>query len=206
MNEIAYLIAETTNHVVEAAPVIAAEAGAHAAEVAEAESQTGLLGTFGISWKLFLAQLLNFGIIVFVLTKFVFKPLLKTMDERKSVIVKGLNDAKLAEDALEKAKQAETEIVVGARRQAKELIDEAKNQGETEKQRRIEKSSEIINQRLAESKIAAQKEAEESKKSAEKEIGTLVISATQKVTNGLLDEKKHRKLIDDAIKELESYG
>ena len=216
MNEIAYLVAEATNHVAETAPIIAdatahatntamviAEGASHATEVSE---DVGLLGTFGLDWKLFLAQLINFGIIVFVLTKFVFKPLIKTMDERKAKLEKGVKDADEAEKALTSAKDAEAQIVADARKHAKELVDEAKQQGESEKQKRVQKSSEIIATQLEESKKQAMRDAEQAMGGVRKDIGVLVAEATNRVTNGLLDEKKHRKLIDEAISELETHG
>ena len=40
---------------------------AHAAEeVAHSEAQTGVLGTFGVNWKFFVAQLINFSIVIFI--------------------------------------------------------------------------------------------------------------------------------------------
>ena len=65
-----------------------------------------LIKTFYIDWKLLIAQLVNFGIVLWVLYKFAIKPLSKTMDARTEEIEKSLEDAKKIEASLA---QTETE-------------------------------------------------------------------------------------------------
>ena len=48
-----------------------------------------LLGNLGINGKLFMAQLINFAILFFILRKFAYQPILKVLDERKDKIDKG---------------------------------------------------------------------------------------------------------------------
>jgi len=95
-----------------------------AAEAATHETETGLLGTFGLNWKLFLAQLINFSVIVFVLTKWVYRPLIKTMDARRLKIEEGVKNASLAEQKLGSAKETESKMLREARSQAQEIIYE----------------------------------------------------------------------------------
>lgn len=45
---------------------------------------------FGINWKLMIAQLINFAVLVFILGKFVYKPILKALDARKKKIEEGI--------------------------------------------------------------------------------------------------------------------
>jgi F-type H+-transporting ATPase subunit b len=187
----------------------ATEAAPHAAEAAShvAEADTSLLGTFGLDWKLFLAQLVNFSVIVFVLTKWVYKPLIKTMDERKKKIEDGVKNAETAEKKLHSAKDEEEKIINEARAAGKEILDEGKKRGETERQKRVDASKVIIEEQLKESKERITRETEAAKQRAEKDIAGLVIGAAEKVTKTVLDEKTHRKLIQDSIKELEtSHG
>lgn len=178
---------------------------AYAASEAAAHEATGngLLGTFGIDVKLFLAQLLNFAIVVFVLSKWVFKPLMKKMEERKSIVEDGLRKAEQAEEALRGAKESEAQIIKEARIQAKDLIDDGKNRGDFEKQSRIQKSSEIIAQQLMESKQQAVSMIEEERAMARTQLAELIGAATEKVSKKAIDAKTHRKLIDEAIAELE---
>src|SRR5574340_228833 len=85
---------------------------AYAAEEAASEaSNQGLAGTLGINWKLFIAQLVNFGIILAVLWKWVFIPVAKNLAARTEKIEKSLNDAdRIAREKEEFAKWREAEM------------------------------------------------------------------------------------------------
>lgn len=178
---------------------------AHAASEAAVHetAEGGLLGTFGINLQLFLAQLLNFAIVVFVLSKWVFKPLMKKMEERRGIVEEGLKKAEQAEQALIGAKEAETSIVKEAREHAKEIVDEARERGEHEKQQRIQKSTEIIAQQLKESKQQASQMVDEERAHAKAELAGLIGLATEKISKKAIDTKTHRALIDEAINDLE---
>src|SRR3989344_5376390 len=107
-----------------------------------------LLGTLGIDWKLFLAQLVNFGIVLFVFWKWVVKPLGKTLAERQKRIETGLQNADLMTEEKKKvrldadkvlrltndsANQIKQETIVDAQKQAAKVIEQAKISIESEK-------------------------------------------------------------------------
>ena len=82
------------------------------------------LAQLGIDWKLLLAQVVNFGILLFILKRFAYQPMLQLMDERAARIEKGLKDAEAAEQKLRSVEEEEKAILAGARQQAKELLVE----------------------------------------------------------------------------------
>jgi len=56
-----------------------------------------LISTFHIEWQLIIAQLVNFAIVLFVLWKFAYNPILKTLNDRTKKIEKGVKDAEDAD-------------------------------------------------------------------------------------------------------------
>src|SRR3989338_3819244 len=71
---------------------------AHAAEESvqvAAESSGGIAGTFGLDWRLMLAQFINFGLALFILWRWVVRPLSKTLNQRQARIEKSLKDAEV---------------------------------------------------------------------------------------------------------------
>lgn len=118
-----------------------------------------ILSTLGIDWTLLLAQMVNFGIVLFVLQRFVYKPLLATIDKRRALAqqtvdgaahmqreldnLEVLRDAKLRQadaDAGAIIQRAKTEaetlrtgIVDAARRQAADIVERGKQQVEQER-------------------------------------------------------------------------
>lgn len=81
-----------------------------------------VLGSIGFNWHVALANFINFLIILFILNKFVFKKVLKTVDERKSLISKGLDDARIAEKKLFAASEESAEIISASKSEGENII------------------------------------------------------------------------------------
>ena len=81
-----------------------------------------ILAKIGFDWQVALANLVNFLIIFFLLKKFLFGPIAKTLAERKKAISEGLQNAALATDALSEAKKEGDKIIAEAKAQANTII------------------------------------------------------------------------------------
>lgn len=171
----------------------------------EVTSQPGVLELFGLNGKLFLAQLINFAVVLFVVARWVYKPLLKAIDAREGTIQKGLQDAEEAKrerqaavaDARSAHDQAQVEaraLIEVARREA--IVERAKLMAETQVE--LERQLNEARTRLKEEKLVMTA-------AFKKEMVELVLAATTKVVAKTLDEKGHRALIEEAIKELEEH-
>src|SRR5258708_1800420 len=69
------------------------------------------LTQFGIDWKLFVSQLVNFALILVFLRFFVYKPILKVIKERNEKIREGLNKAKEADIRLKEVDEINKEKI-----------------------------------------------------------------------------------------------
>lgn len=194
----------TNDHDIEttAAPVEEA-ATTHATTVAvdeHASGEAGLLASLGIEGKLFVAQLINFALILAVLWKFAYKPLLKAMDERSKKIEQGLKDAASAGSAAKLAEEDRLKIVAEARKAAKEIMDNAAVAAEKERAdgtaRAKAEVAKVVEQGRAQLAADQQKMLDESKA----ELGSLVALATEMVLKQKMDAKTDAALIDTAIK------
>ncbi len=104
---------------------------------------------FGIDWKLFLSQLVNFVLILIVLKFFVYNPVLKTLKERNKKIKEGLDKAEEAGvrlkevDAIGKAKIKEAETasikIIKATEDKAKLLDQELQKKSEEKQIKLQK-------------------------------------------------------------------
>ena len=158
-----------------------------------------LFTSLGLNAKLFVAQLINFGILLFVMYRFVYKPILRLLDDRTKKIEKGLADADASRQKLEEMTEREREIVTEAKKQAKELIAAAEAQAQVNRDEIIasakEESTKILQQ--------SQKNIEEQKiqliGDVKKEVAQLVMTAVEKVIGEKMDEKQDTKIINDAI-------
>lgn len=158
-----------------------------------------LIKTFHIDWKLIIAQLVNFAIVLFVLYKFAYGPMMKLMDERTKKIDKGLKDAENSHKKLQEIAEKEKAVLVEARKQAQEIVAKAEAAASKTK-------DEII----AESKQQAQKILDDTAKKIELEknqmlaevktqVAELVVAATGKVIDEKMDGEKDRKIIEGVL-------
>ncbi len=86
---------------------------------------------FGINWKLLIAQLINFAILVFVLGKFVYKPIMKALDKRRHKIEEGVVFSDKAKKELEGVEVLKTAELQKAERAGQEIIK--KSEGDAQK-------------------------------------------------------------------------
>jgi F-type H+-transporting ATPase subunit b len=86
-----------------------------------------LFAAFGINWHLLLIQAVNFGLLLGVLTYFLYKPILRIIDERQAKIAEGVRTAQEATQKLEDAKVKGEEMVGGAAREAESLVAAARS-------------------------------------------------------------------------------
>ncbi len=161
-----------------------------------------LLGTFGINWKLLLAQLINFSIVVFLLSKYVFGPISKKLSERSEKLQTALDDAKRIEAEKSEFEKWKQEAETQARQEASNIITNATTEAELQKKQILEQT------RLEQSKIIAQAktqiEDEEQKmvNNVKGEMADMITKATEKILNEKMDQKKDAELIKKALKEV----
>jgi F-type H+-transporting ATPase subunit b len=65
-----------------------------------------ILSSLGVHWTSLLAQIVNFGILAFVLTKLVYKPLIKSLEDREQVIKQIGENSQKTESLLEMLKRS----------------------------------------------------------------------------------------------------
>lgn len=161
-----------------------------------------LVSTFHLDVKLFVAQLINFGIIFFVLYRFAFKPLFKVVEERSTTIEKSLADAKEIEGRLQDSHKEAEDILKKAKGEAADFMEQAKNKAEENRQALVVKTKEELAQIVAKEKIKIEAMHQESLEEVKKELGSLVLAATEKVLAEKMTGKNDEELITKAIKSL----
>ncbi|MFH0951922.1 MAG: F0F1 ATP synthase subunit B [Patescibacteria group bacterium] len=159
-----------------------------------------LIEGLGLDWKLLLAQLVNFAILLAILYKFAYKPLIKMLHDRSDKIDKSLKDAKKIEEDLKEIEVLREETMSKTRREAQTLLDKAKANGEQMKQEMASKAKEdvekIVGEAHTEINLAKQKMISEAKE----ELGELVVSSAELILREKIDTDKDKELIDKSLK------
>ncbi|MCX6713311.1 MAG: isocitrate/isopropylmalate family dehydrogenase, partial [Candidatus Vogelbacteria bacterium] len=90
-----------------------------------------LFSQLGINWPMLLAQAVNFGVLLTVLTIFVYKPLMKAMEERRKKIELGVKGGELAEQKIAEAEAVGVEKMKAADREAIKIVGVAEQKATT---------------------------------------------------------------------------
>ena len=167
----------------------------------EPQVTQSVLGTLGINWMLFMAQLVNFGIVVFVMWKWVYTPLLAVLDKRNKEIEDGLKNAQAAKKNLADANLEKEAILKEARVVSNSILDEAQSKADKMRGEKLAQAKEEIEKIVAEAKDKIQNERAASFSALQGDIAELVAEATTKVV-GKMGEADRRDSIREAIKEL----
>jgi F-type H+-transporting ATPase subunit b len=166
-----------------------------------AESSSSGLGALGVDPKAFLIQLITFGLAYFVLRRYAFGPIIKTLHERREIIENGvkLGEQMQKEKAAFEAKMAE--LLQGARREADGIIGSAQETAKENIREAEDKARQKAQLILEEADRRIEQETARVRKQLEKELATLVAEATEAVIEEKVDAKKDAALIERALKE-----
>ena len=158
-----------------------------------------LISTFHIDIKLIIAQLVNFGIVLFVLKKFAYGPVLKMMQERTDKIEKGMADAESAGKKILEIAEKEKEVLVEARKQAQEIVTKAEEIAKKNKEEIIAEAKNQSEKILSDSAKKIEQEKNQMMQEVKGQIAELVIAATGKVIGEKMDSEKDRIIIEKVI-------
>ncbi len=159
-----------------------------------------LISIFHIDWRILIAQIINFGIIFFVLYRFAFKPLAKMMNDRTKLIEKSLGDARDIEKKLTETSSEQTEILAQAKRDALAIVEKANVQSEANKAKLIEKTKAEVAVIVAQEKEKISAEKDNLRLELKKEMADLVVLAVEKVLAEKMTSAKDQELIAKSLK------
>jgi F-type H+-transporting ATPase subunit b len=157
---------------------------------------------FGVTWPLFISQVLSFSIVALLLHRFAYRPILHVLAERQQRIAEGLANAEKIKAELAQTEAARQEVLRQADAQADRLIEEARAAAarvqEQETQKAIAEAQRILTKAREEAaQIHARSLAE-----LKREVGHLVIETTGKVTGKILTDADKQTLAEETAKEL----
>ncbi len=172
------------------------------AAVAEEVKKASALGTLGVDWKLFLAQLVNFGVIFVILWRWVFKPIGSHLEERTTKIEQSLQDAEEIIKEKEEFDRWKSEQLNEVRLQANQIITNAKQEAESLRAEILAKTK-TEEQRLKDETVKQlEKERDALMDEAKKDLATLAVKVAERVLGSELKESHHQALAQNAIEQI----
>jgi len=147
--------------------------------------------------------LVAFAITFFVLRKYAFGPIQKAIDDRREKIRMSIQEADRARDEARKLLEEHRALIGKAKGEAEEILAEARRIADSQRERVKEETEADRQRRLEETKRQIEAETQRALEQIRAEVASLTLIATTKVTGKVLDRDDHKRLIEDAIGELD---
>jgi F-type H+-transporting ATPase subunit b len=144
-----------------------------------------------------------FLIALFVLKRYAFGPIQKAIDDRRDRIRQSIEEADRAREEARSLLEEHRKLVGKAKSDAEEILAEARKQSDAQRDRVREETEADRQRRLEETKRQIDAETQRALEQIRAEVAELTLVATAKVTGKVLDRDDHRKLIEDAIGDLD---
>ena len=151
-----------------------------------------------------LAQMLNFFILVWILARFAYKPLVSMMQERKERIAKDLADAETARKEAEQFKADYAAQIANARQEAQQIVEKAVQQAEATTREQLAAAREQIEREKERARQDIVNERDRAMNNLRNEVISLSVAMATKVVAKDMDRETNTKLIEDAIAKLDS--
>lgn len=151
-----------------------------------------------------LAQMLNFFILVWILARFAFKPLVSMMQERRDRIAKDLADAQNARQEAEQFKSDYAAQIANARQEAQQIVEKAVQQAEATTREQLAAAREQIEHEKERARQDIVNERDRAMNNLRNEVISLSVAMATKVVAKDMDSETNTKLIEDAIAKLDS--
>lgn len=154
------------------------------------------MAQLGINGPFLITQIVNFLVLVWLLHRFAYKPVLNMLAERRRRIEEGLRAADLAREEAARQRAALEKQLEEERRRAQERIAEAARQSEQLREQILAEARAEAERIIAEAREQAALERERILQDARRQIADLSLLVAQKVVGESLDETRHHQLIE----------
>jgi len=160
------------------------------------------LQTLGIQWPKLVAQVINFAIVMFVLWKWAYQPVLKMLELRRDKVAESITNADKIKAELAATEAKRLEVLNQANDQANKLIEEARAAAARVQAQETQRAVAAAEQIVAKAREATTQDHARMLTELKREVGRLVVQTTAAVTGKVLTPEDQRRLIEDANKQL----
>jgi F-type H+-transporting ATPase subunit b len=144
-----------------------------------------------------------FGLTFLVLRRFAFGPIQKIIDQRRERIQSSIEEAEKARSEARRLLEEHRALIGQARGQSEQILSEARKVAESMTRRVKEETEADRQRRLEETKRQIEAETQRALEQIRTEVAELTLIATTKVTGKVLEDADHKRLIDEAIRDLD---
>jgi len=150
--------------------------------------------------------LLVFGITMVLLSRLAFPRITAALDKRQKAIEDSIDSAERTREEADKILAEYRERLQEARAQADEIVQSARQMGETHERESKEQAKELASDAAQRAQRDIEAATQRALQELRREVADLTIAATEKVTRKTLDSADQKRLVEEALSELDFSG
>lgn len=157
---------------------------------------------FGLKPQLIVAQMVNFALVAFVLYRFAFRPVMKTLDERQKRIAQGLQDAEDARKQLEDAQARHAAVLREAQVEAQAIVRESQKSARLLLEKQTQEAAAKVEEMLEKGRQASDLERRKMLDEVRGEVARLVVLTSSRVLARELSAEDRARFNTSAAREI----
>ncbi len=151
----------------------------------------------------FVVEIVVFLVLLWLLARYVFPPLLRALEARQQLIAQSLQEAEKARQEAERSRASEMAEMAEARAKAQEILDRAQQLGEQLREELRQRGEAEQQAMLERARAELQREREQAVAELRRQVADLVVMATTRVLQEELDERRQLRLVEQALSEVD---
>lgn len=156
----------------------------------------------GINLPKLIYQIINFGIMAFILYRLLYKPVFDMLQQRAARIEQSLKDADQVKEQLANAKRDYDAELAKARQEAAAILSQAQERVKVQETEILSQARAEADRIRTEARTQAQQERDAMLRDAQQQIAELVTLTAESVLKSELKQSGHDKLIEESLSQL----
>ena len=165
-----------------------------------------LIENLGINVPLLIAQIVNFFLLLFILKKFVYKPVLNVLDERAQRVKKSMEDAKKIEDQVKENEKMRIEKLHSTEKECGVILEKAKAEAEKTKQELLAYANMEVEKLINRGKEKLKEEKMKIIEELKQQMASVIVAASTKILERSVDKEDEKKLLDAINREISTLS
>lgn len=165
-----------------------------------------MVEALGISLKEFIFYLINFLILMGVLTRFLYKPFLNMLATRKQSIKDALDNAELTNRRADEKMEQYSKRISKVEEESREIIRTAKIKADAQARDIIEDARKEASDIIAKAEKTIEKEKEKAMEEMKQEIAVLAVMAAEKIVEREIQRAGQEAIVEEVIRQARSTG
>jgi F-type H+-transporting ATPase subunit b len=162
-----------------------------------------ILHTFGIDPFLTIASIVNFLIILYILRRFLYKPLFKIFEKREQLVKESVKNAEQTKKSLEKARIEEKEIIKKAQATANQILKDAREQSVLTIRQAEDEAKKQTQRMVQEARSQIEQETAQAQDKLNKYVAKLSVDLLKKSLANIFTDDEQNEIVSKALKEMQ---